>query len=72
MVYDIVPGPPAETKMPFPVFEPESAIPDTPTTLLAINPLSKVPTLCLPSAIAEPLASRIVFPVIEKVSCPWP
>src|ERR1043165_8365642 len=67
MVKLMVPPPDAETKIPLPVLEPESAVPDTPMELLITWPLSSVPALCLPRAMAEPLASRIVLPLTTNV-----
>src|SRR3954454_8537073 len=73
IVYDIVPAPPAETKIPLPVFEPESVVPATPIVLFAKKVVSEgVPLsgLALNSVTALPLASRIELPVTWDVIVP--
>src|SRR5215212_6494918 len=72
-VYDIVPVPPAETKIPLPDFDPESAVPSAPIVLFAKKVFMEgVPlfALALNSVTALPLASRIVLFVTWVVIVP--
>jgi hypothetical protein len=73
MVKLIVPVPPAETKIPLPLFDPESTTPLTPTVLLLKIPVREgvpTPAEALKNVIALPSASRKLLPSTLNVTFP--